>query len=87
VVRIDDLTAVCKSQEVVRFVREPELPEGGVVALTGDSGSGKSTLATAWMRDSIAAGRAALILNRENPRRVAADRMTRLGLHDSPLLR
>ena len=87
VLRIEDLPAVGESQEPIRYIREPELPEGTVIALTGDSGSGKSTLATAWVRDAIAAGRPALILDRENPRSVVSDRMTRLGLPDSPLLR
>jgi hypothetical protein len=87
VLSIEDLPAVGESQEPIRYIREPELPEGAVIALTGDSGSGKSTLATAWVRDAIAAGRPALILDRENPRGVAWDRMKRLGLRDSPLLR
>jgi hypothetical protein len=29
----------------IEYIREPELPKGTVVALTGDSGSGKSTVA------------------------------------------
>jgi hypothetical protein len=85
--RIEDLPAVGALQEPVRYLREPELPEGAVIGLTGDSGSGKSTIATAWARDLIASKRSALILDRENPRSVAADRMARLGLEDSPLLR
>jgi hypothetical protein len=85
--RIDDLPPVGALQESVCYIREPELPEGAIIALTGNSGSGKSTLATAWARDAIAAGRPVLILDRENPRSVVADRMLRLGLNDSPLLR
>jgi hypothetical protein len=84
---VADLPGVCASADPAQFMREPELPEGAIVALTGDSGSGKSTLATAWARDVIAAGRPVLILDRENPRTVAADRMARLGLQDGPLLR
>lgn len=84
---IESLPAVGEVEEPVVYVRNPELPEGAIVALTGDSGSGKSTLATAWARDAIATGRAVLILDRENPRSVVFDRMQRLGLRDGPLLR
>ena len=84
---IEDLPAVSASLEPIRYISEPELPEGAVIALTGDSGSGKSTVATAWVRNAIAVGRAALILDRENPRSVVMDRMKRLGLVDGPLLR
>ena len=84
---IEDLPAVTANLEELRYLREPELPEGLIVALTGNSGSGKSTLATAWARDLIATGRPVLILDRENPRVVAIDRMQRLGLKDCPFLR
>ena len=84
---IENLPAVGESREPIRYILEPELPEGAVIALTGDSGSGKSTVATAWVRNAIAAGRPALILDRENPRSVVMDRMERLGLDDGPLLR
>ena len=85
--RIIDLPPVGAHQEPVAYIREPELPEGSVIGLTGDSGGGKSTIATAWARDAIKAGRAVLILDRENPRGVAFERMNRLGLEDGPLLR
>ena len=83
--RIEELPAVGALAEPVCYIREPELPEGAIIGLTGDSGSGKSTLATAWGRDAIAAGRPVLILDRENPRSVALDRMRRLKLPDCPL--
>ena len=35
---VADLPGVCTTQDPIRFIREPELPEGAVVALTGDSG-------------------------------------------------
>jgi hypothetical protein len=85
--RIEDLPPVCAAQEEITYVRNPELPEGCIIALTGDSGSGKSSLATAWVRDAIANGRPGLILDRENPRSVVIDRMERLNLSDGPLLR
>jgi hypothetical protein len=84
---VEDLPAVAALQDPVSYIREPELPTGAVIGLTGDSGSGKSTLATAWVRDAIATGRPALILDRESPRSIALDRMARLGLVDGPLLR
>lgn len=84
---IADLPAVGELQDVVRYIREPELPEGAVIGLTGDSGSGKSTLATAWARDVIATGRPACFLDRENSRQGVHDRMKRLGLTDGPRLR
>ena len=87
ILRIEDLPPVAETQEPIRYIIEPELPESSIVALTGDSGSGKSTVATAWARDSIAKGRPVLILDRENSRGVAIDRMRRLGLADSPMLR
>jgi hypothetical protein len=85
--RIEDLPGVCDNTEQVTYIRDPEIVAGTVTALTGDSGSGKSTLATAWVRDAIANGIPALILDRESPRSAAADRMRRLGLEDSTLLR
>jgi GTPase SAR1 family protein len=86
-VRIAELPPVGVSQEPILYIREPELPLSAIVGLTGDSGSGKSTLATAWIRDAIAQDIPVLVLDRENPRPVALDRMNRLGLADSPLLR
>lgn len=87
VIQIEDLPAVGAATEEIRYVREPELAEGTVTALVGDSGCGKSTLATAYARDAIADGRPVLILDRESPRSVAFERMQRLGLEDSSLLR
>jgi hypothetical protein len=84
---IGDLPAVGAEDEAFTYIRDPELPCGAVVALTGDSGSGKSTLATAWMRDAIAKGIPCLVLDRENPRPIVRDRMKRLGLADGPVLR
>ena len=84
---IEELPAVGESSEAIVYLREPELPRGSIVGLTGDSGSGKSTIATAWLRDAIADGIPVLVLDRENPRPVVLDRMARLGLHDGPLLR
>ena len=85
--QVEWLPAVGAVEELPTYICEPLLPVGAVVALTGDSGSGKSTLATGLIRDAITTGHPALILDRENPRSVALDRMRRLGLSDSALLR
>lgn len=87
IITIEDLPPVGEASDPIRFLREPELPVGAIVGLTGDSGSGKSTLATAWVRDAIAQEIPVLVLDRENPRPVILDRMARLGLYDGPLLR
>jgi len=71
----------------VEYLREPELPKGMVIALTGDAGSGKSTLASAWAGDAAAAGTPVLVLDRENPLVVAMERFERLGMTDGPMLK
>jgi KaiC/GvpD/RAD55 family RecA-like ATPase len=68
----------------IEYLREPELPKGTVVGVTGDSASGKSTLATAWARDVEGP---VLFLDRENPVSIICDRLDRLGFPDSPRLR
>jgi hypothetical protein len=68
----------------IKYIREPELPAAALVALTGDSSSGKSSLATAYARDS---GVPVLILDRENPISVIADRFERLNVIEGPRLR
>ena len=83
--RVIDLPSVrdCGSAEI-EYIREPELPKGTVVALTGDFGSGKSTLVTAWARDVVVP---VLFLDRENPVSVIVDRLDRLGFEECPRLR
>jgi hypothetical protein len=73
----------CAAYEI-QFIQKPELPEGAVIALTGDSGSGKSTLSTAWAGRVSASGRQVLVLDRENPISVVSDRLKRLDLTDGP---
>ncbi|MGD1095163.1 MAG: AAA family ATPase [Bryobacteraceae bacterium] len=84
--RVEHLPPVGADVEPFKYVREPELPEGSIVTFTGDSGCGKSTLATAFIRDAIANGIPALILDRENPRCVIQERNARLRLSDGPFL-
>lgn len=86
---IEDLPTIgeCGAVEI-EYLRDPELPRGSVVALTGDSGCGKSTLATAWARDLWRQkGIASLFLDHENPLGVIADRLERLGMEDGPGIR
>jgi hypothetical protein len=79
---VADIPAVrlCGASEI-EYIREPELPKGTIVALTGDSGSGKSTLVTAWARDAAVP---VLFLDRENPVGVVIDRLNRLAFEDCP---
>ena len=86
---VEDLPtiAACGAGDI-EYLRDPELPRGAVVAVTGDAGCGKSTLVTAWARDAWRGkGVPALILDRENPVSVIADRLARLGTEDGPGVR
>ena len=71
----------------LRFLHEPLLVAGSVVALTGDAGSGKSTFAL-WLAGQVSAGGTpVLILDRENPIAVVSERLDRAGITDGPMLR
>jgi KaiC/GvpD/RAD55 family RecA-like ATPase len=86
---IEDIPTIaeCGATEV-EYLRDPELPRGAVIALTGDAGSGKSTLASAWARDLWRdRGIPTLILDRENPASVIANRLERIGAEDGPGLK
>jgi hypothetical protein len=76
----------CGAKEI-RYLLEPELPEGAVVALTGDAGCGKSTLVTAWAGRVATSDRPVLILDRENPAAILIDRLERLHVTDGTRLR
>ena len=84
---VDTLPNPEDSAGAFTYIIDPEIPKGSVIGLTGPSGEGKSSLTTAWARDAIDAGHAVLILDRENPRSVVIDRMKRLGMTGSRLLR
>jgi energy-coupling factor transporter ATP-binding protein EcfA2 len=69
----------------ISYLLPPVLPEAAVVGITGDSGSGKSTLVLAWAGE-VSAQRQVLILDRENPLPIVAERLHRLGVCDGPAL-
>jgi KaiC/GvpD/RAD55 family RecA-like ATPase len=83
---IEDIPTISECGSVaIEYIRESEVPRGAVVAFTGDSASGKSTLVTAFARDARRGkGVQTLILDRENPLAVVADRLRRLGMEDGP---
>ncbi|MDP8989486.1 MAG: helicase RepA family protein [Acidobacteriota bacterium] len=86
--KIEDLPPVGELGPALDYIVPEALAEGSITLLTGDSSHGKTTLVFAWMRDAIAAGRPALVLDRDcNPRERVLDRMRRIGLVDGPLLR
>jgi hypothetical protein len=70
----------------ITFVAEPALPEGAIVAFSGDSGAGKSTLTLWFAREAVKTGRPVLILDRENHIRIVRERVNRLRVEESPLL-
>jgi hypothetical protein len=70
----------------IAYLREPELPEAAVVALTGDAGCGKSSIALSWTAEASKA-RPALILDRENPLAIIAERFSRLGIAETQALK
>lgn len=64
----------------IPYLVDPVLPEGALCAFTGSPESGKSSLALALARDLARSGRTTLILDRDNPAQVYADRFRRLGV-------
>jgi len=84
--RLGECPPLRHAVQATRYLLDPELPEGSIVALVGPSGCGKSTLAAAWVRDAIALERPVAVLDRENPQDVAVDRANRVALADGPLL-
>jgi hypothetical protein len=85
---IDDLPSVLGMRiDEVKYLREPELPQGTLVAFTGDSGCGKTTLLLSWAYELAAKGTPVLILDRDNPITVVAERYRRLGIVDDQLLK
>ncbi|MBS1873872.1 MAG: AAA family ATPase [Acidobacteria bacterium] len=85
--RVEDILPLSQfSPRPVAFLHEPELPEGAVVAFTGDSGCGKSTLAL-WLAGIIAQQYPVLVLDRENPASVVRERMNRFQISDGTALR
>lgn len=85
---VDDLPLVRDRSDLeIEYLIEPELPQNAVVALTGDSGSGKSSLALWWAGKVTVKGHPVLVLDRENPRPVIAERLTRFKIEDGEMLR
>jgi len=66
--------------EGIKYLETPVVPEGALIALTGDAESGKSTIATSWLRNIALTGRPCLILDRDNPWQVVRDRFVRLNV-------
>lgn len=66
--------------EEILYLERPTLPQGALVAVSGNSGHGKTTYMCALARDLTAAGTPCLYLDRENPRPLVAKRFRELGI-------
>jgi hypothetical protein len=85
-VRIADAPSVFDYADAeIRYIRRPELPTGSVSLFTGLPESGKSSLVYSFLRDAwVQKGIPFLVLDRDNPPSIIADRLRRLGMGDIP---
>lgn len=85
--RIEDVPGLLSLKTNTKYLLEPVLPCGAVVALTSESGDGKSLLGLNWAAEVLEDGISVLILDRENSAATAKGRQVDFGIPDSEHLR
>ena len=77
---LNELGCLDNADEQIVYLDRPTLPQGALVAVSGNSGHGKTTFMCALARDLTAAHTPCAYLDRENPRPLVAKRFRELGV-------